>query len=397
MVAGHGFDIGRFDEMAALGDPLADELVAPLLDEPGGEKIRQLMRTLVDNDQIVPSDLPIDVQDYLTESARMPEWADPGRIERGQAVFERWGPEFGVALFCASLPSAYASKKGVNVLAQTARLETDTRRRIMETGQFLIDVMAPGGLGESGKGVRTIQHVRLMHAAIRHLIKAHARDAKPVPPAPWNNDWGLPINQMELAGTLMSFAYPATETFPKMGIELSAGERDDYLHVWRVIGHMLGVHQTILPTDEAEAALLVTTIRERTFGRSEAGVEMTAALIGLLKQMTPLHIFDDISSEMIRMLIGDKTADLLDVSAGRRFYGLLGFLKVILRFSSHELEQHKALRGLANEFGFTVLEGMLDFERGGTKRPPFDIPDHLRRPPGQTRSRYRRHPLSQRA
>jgi hypothetical protein len=54
----------------------------------------------------------------------------------------------------------------------THRLINHPFRRIVETAQFVLDVMAPDGLGHSGRGVRSAQKVRLMHAAIRHLILA---------------------------------------------------------------------------------------------------------------------------------------------------------------------------------------------------------------------------------
>jgi hypothetical protein len=78
---------------------------------------------------------------------------------------------------------------------------------VMETGQFLIDVANVGGLDENGKGRRAIQRVRLMHAAVRHLIKARNE----LTPGMWHPDWGTPINQEDLAGTRMSFSYVFSE------------------------------------------------------------------------------------------------------------------------------------------------------------------------------------------
>lgn len=382
------FDNATLERMRAVCDPLADDLVAPLLDDADGARIRALLRSLVDNDQVPPSGLPIDVTDYLDQTSSLPDWADTARIKRGQAVFEEFGPECCIALFCASLPSAYASTKGVHVLSQTAQLATNTRRRILETGQFLVDVMSPDGLAAGGKGVRTIQHVRLMHAAVRHLIRVHARTAAPaaVPP-PWNSTWGEPINQEDLAGTLMSFAYVVGEPFPRMGVTLTSEQQNDYLYVWRVIGHMLGVVDDVIPNSIDEASQLVELIRKRNFGHSDDGVIMTQALLALLKQMTPGRVFDSFAPDMMRMLIGDDTADILEVPAKSRQFGFLALLKVLFRISTSEIEQHRVLRSGARHFGFGIVEGMLNVERGGTNRPPFDMPEHLTtRSPNRSRS-----------
>ena len=40
---------------------------------------------------------------------------------------------------------------------------------------FVLHVMAPGGLEPEGQGIKAIQKVRLMHSAIRHLVKKTGR------------------------------------------------------------------------------------------------------------------------------------------------------------------------------------------------------------------------------
>src|ERR1700756_2420128 len=190
------------DRMRKTGDELADKPVKKVLDSGGVDAVNALLRTLVRNDQPVPEELPAEIQDYLAESLALPEWADMRKIKRGQQLYDTWGVLITLCLFCASLPASYAAADGVKVLYLTARLDTDARRRVMETGQFLIDVLTVGGLDEHGKGRRTIQRVRLMHAAVRHLITARNE----LTPGMWHPDWGTPINQEDLAGTLLSFS-----------------------------------------------------------------------------------------------------------------------------------------------------------------------------------------------
>ena len=189
------------DRMRELGDPVADKPVAAVLERGGVDAVNAMMRTLVRVDQPVPEALPDEIRDYLVQTLPLPEWADMGKIKRGQQLFETWGLEIACCLFCASLPSAYAAAQGVKVLYLTARLDTDARRRVMETGQFLIDVATVGGLDEHGKGRRAIQRVRLMHAAVRHLITARNE----LTPGMWHPDWGTPINQEDLAGDTSVF------------------------------------------------------------------------------------------------------------------------------------------------------------------------------------------------
>ena len=181
--------------------------VAAVLERGGVDAVNAMMRTLVRVDQPAPEELPDEIRAYLVETLPLPDWADMGQIKRGQQLFETWGVVITCCLFCASLPSSYAAARGVKVLYLTARLDTDARRRVMETGQFLIDVAAVGGLDEDGKGRRAIQRVRFMHAAVRHLIKARNE----LTPGMWHPKWGTPINQEDLAGSrlLSRMSFPS--------------------------------------------------------------------------------------------------------------------------------------------------------------------------------------------
>ena len=295
------------DRMRELGDPVADIPVAAVLERDGVDAVRALMRSLVRVDQPVPEELPDEIQAYLLETLPLPEWADADRIKRGQQLFETWGIQIAICLFCASLPSSYAAANGVKALYLTARLDTDARRRVMETGQFLIDVLTVGGLDEHGKGRRTIQRVRLMHAAVRHLIKARNE----LTPGMWHPDWGTPINQEDLAGTLLSFSYVVADPLRRLGVRVGAKDVDAYLHLWNVIGHLLGVRDELLVSDVADAAALVDSIERRQFKASPEGQELTGALVNLLDELTPLHRFDETIPPLIRHLIGEETADLL--------------------------------------------------------------------------------------
>ena len=239
---------------------------------------------LVRNDQPVPEKLPVEIREYLAATpAACPEWADTAKIKRGQQLFETWGLLIILCLFCASLPSAYAAAKGVKVLYSTAQLETDTRRRMMETGQFLMDVLAVGSFETTGKGFRTIAHVRLMHAAVRKMIKGR----KVQHPGLWDPNWGIPINQEDLAGTMLSFSYVPVEPLRRLGVRCptrmprptcicgtSSPTCSDWTTncAWAV---------STMPTNWS------TTIRRRQFRASPEGQEMTAALMELLDEMTP--------------------------------------------------------------------------------------------------------------
>src|SRR5687768_16325233 len=184
------------DSKRTRGDEAADRVIAELFEEGDVAAVNQLMQTLVVNDGMPSELLPPNVRDYLDRTSSAP-LVDPELVEIGEDVFGLYGPEILAILGFYSLPAAYAAKKGVQVLYRTAYLEKRPVRRVFETTQMVIDVMAEDGLGPHGKGVRTAEKVRLMHAAVRHLIRSDPKN-------PWDvKELGVPINQEDLAGTLM--------------------------------------------------------------------------------------------------------------------------------------------------------------------------------------------------
>jgi len=369
------------DRMRELGDPVADGAVAAVLEQGGVDAVNAIMHTLVRNDQPVPEGLPAQIRAYLAETLPLPEWADMRKIKRAQQLFETWGVEIAVCLFCASLPSSYAAANGVKVLYLTARLDTDARRRVMETGQFLIDVLAVGGLDEHGKARHTIQRVRLMHAAVRHLIKARNEQQ----PGLWHVDWGTPINQEDLAGTLLSFSYVVVDPLRRLGVRVPAKDADAYLHLWNVIGHLLGVCDELLVRGIGDATALVDAIRRRQFRASPEGEDMTDALLNLLDEMTPFHRFDDTIPPLVRHLIGDGTSDLLLVpksdlvdDLGRLESVAKWFFVHVFGRTERDSPRYRLVSHMVRPFGYDLLHGLFRLERGG-ERAPFDIPDHLAR------------------
>jgi hypothetical protein len=363
-----------------LGDPVADAPIGEVFQRGGIEAVNDVLRTLIHNNQPLPADLPDELETYLTTTLAMPEWADMDKIIRGQQLFETWGVVIFLCLTYASLPASYAAAKGVHVLRLTARLDTDARRRVMETGQFLMDVLSVGGLGEQGNGLRTIQHVRLMHAAIRHLIKARAEQD----PELWNfQEWGQPLNQEDLAGTLLAFAYVVDLPMRRLGVRLSTKDIEAYLHLWNVIGHLLGVEDELLVYDLTDATALVAAIRRRQFGPSHAGREMTRALVALLDELVPGRIFDNVNPALIRHLITDEVADWLNVPPSSlvddvgRFTRIVDWFFVhVLRRTERDCPLYHRMAGLRQTIGRVLVRELFEQQRGGV-RAPFDIPDHL--------------------
>ena len=356
------------DSMREQCDPPADEAVRSLFAQGLVGSANELMKQLVAHESVAEDKLPPPLRGYFEQSGRLPSWADRELIQEGQAVFSRCGPLSVVALVCAALPTCYAGAQGVQVLHLTARLQTDTQRRIVETAQMVVDVMGPGGLEPGGWGIRDAQKVRLMHAAVRYLIRHSGR---------WNPEWGQPINQEDMAGTLLTFSVVTIRALEKMGYILSAREAQAYYHAWRSVGYIMGVDERLMPELYEDGEQLADTIFARVFRASPEGQAMTHALIQLLEHIIPGNLFDGLSSTLVRHLVGDSTAELIAVPPSDWTRSLIKPIQVLGWVMDESDEQNRLSARLSELMGRKLLEGIVWVERGGT-RQPFRIPDTLR-------------------
>ncbi|MCM3876949.1 MAG: oxygenase MpaB family protein, partial [Thermoanaerobaculia bacterium] len=213
----------------SMGDPLADAAVAALYEEAGGgrdglKKLNDLLFGLTFEDQFTHAQLPGPVHAFAVASAQPPPWANAALVDAGQKFFYDNGVGATVLLVCASLPECYVMKNGIHVLGLTTYLKDRPGLRILETSQMVRDAMLPGGLAPGAKGILAVQKVRLLHAAVRHLILTTAMGeghdmGKVWGEARWDPEWGHPICQEDMAYTLQTFAYVVLRGLKTMGAE----------------------------------------------------------------------------------------------------------------------------------------------------------------------------------
>jgi hypothetical protein len=304
----NGFHLNdeHLEAMRAEGDPLADATVAALFEDGGIGSVNRLLRDLSRNDDALPDGIPQALRDYLGATAR-PTALDGEKRRRAEAIFALHGPAILLVLGFYSLPAAYAAGKGVQVLHRTSYLLERPLVRLAETAQMVVDVMAPGALSPSGRGIRTAQKVRLMHAAVRyHLQRAKER--------PWDASLGLPINQEDLAGTLMTFSYVVLEGLPRLGIKLSPEDQEAWLHAWVDMGRRLGVAERLLPASVDEARELTALIRKRQIVASPEGQQLAASLLQAMRARLPPGL-SGIAGSLVHHFLGRDAFLQQDVAA----------------------------------------------------------------------------------
>jgi len=360
---------GLLDSMRAQGDPVADKAVAAVFSRGQVEAVHHLMNTLVANDQPPPKALPPELRDYLARTKISPP--NLPRVQLGERLFADHGPEIIVILACYSLPQDYAARRGVKVLYETGYLLERPNRRVFETAQMIIDVMKPGGLGPHGDGIRAAQKVRLMHAAVRHLILHNQA-------RPWDSDLlGVPINQEDLAGTLMSFAYIVVDGLRRLGVTVAPEAAEAYLDAWRAVGRIMGIRKELLPADMREAQALTETIIGRQVDESAEGRRMAGALLEMLESNAP-PLFKGFPAAMMRHFLPAKTADQLGVPRHRLDERIIDVATRLGGALDDVVEHSKRRERIIRRFSLHLLQWMINVDRGG-KRSQFHIPRDLQK------------------
>jgi uncharacterized protein (DUF2236 family) len=351
------------DQLRRAGDPSADAIIGELARTQQIRAVSHILRHLVDNDQPVPDELPPSIARWLHETAELPAWVERERFERGCRLVVEHGPQVCVVLATASLAYCYAGYPGVKVLTFSRRLDHDAVRRVGETAQFVLSVMAPGSLESGGRGIRKIQKVRLLHAAIRHLVTASRR---------WDEDGdGVPICQEDLAGTLMSFSSIVVDALRKLGVRVDDDEAEDYYYRWRAIGQMLGIDPVAIPPDLAAARALTDLIAQRNHRRSDEGIEMTRALFELHSESLPPG-FAGAAPALTRYLVGDEMCALLDLPRTRWDRNIRWQAGV-----GRVLDRAQSARGPIGSLTKLIGAGMLNqrvAEMAGGRSASFSIP-----------------------
>jgi hypothetical protein len=281
------------------GDPVADELVATLGDRAWPVVV--LMRGVQGNREALPAALPVEARRFFAPEPA-PAWLDPRRVQRAQ----RWAQEHllhvTTALFCASLPSAYAAERGARVLAATERMRTDVDRRVNETARFVLAVLAPGSLESDGGGIRAIQKTRFVHALVRRTLAGQAGAGDRA---------DRPINQEDLLGTLLGFSVIVIGAVRRLGVTVEPRAADDFFHLWRGVGALLGIEEPLLPPDFAAARQAAAMIGARQFRPSPHGRALMATLLARLEAHLP--VLPDVPRLLVRHLLGERLAELLGV------------------------------------------------------------------------------------
>jgi hypothetical protein len=288
-----------------LGDDPADKFIQSIFAEPETKKeLYGHLQSLRLNSDIEHFLSLYPEVSFIRSAAQLPDWADPKLMKQGASFFAAHAQSIMNLLGLLSLPYCYTAANGAFVLALSGRMDTDTGKRLYETGEFVWDVMAPDAFEVRGKGFASILKIRMMHAAARYYTSKSES---------WEAGFGVPVNQEDMAGTNLSFSILVVRGLRKFGYVIPYSEQQAFLHLWNVIGHLLGVDQRLLPEDGKQALNIEKSIKKSQFRPSAHGQALTEKLIRYFIKVTPNVSSKTEVSQLMRYLLEDDVADMLGI------------------------------------------------------------------------------------
>ena len=189
-----------------------------------------------------------------------------------------------------------------------------------------------------GNGFIQSRKVRLLHGSIRFMLLNPEKFNQINPPSeeakqaaaggcpfhahansqnPWPSEtMGVPINQEDLAFTLLTFSYCIPKGLCDWGCKLTLEEKEAFLHLWKVVGHIMGLEEELMTDQWAEAEELFGIILKRQGGRSPDGVALTQSVMDFLanylpsflnlKLYVPIVLIADLLPDQVNELLSDE-------------------------------------------------------------------------------------------
>ena len=345
-----------------MGDAALDPAMEELSSLPPGDLhrfieggIEQRAETLAQAPQVL-RDFFSDLED--------PPWLDFEAFRPGIRAFHANVDLMLVAFVTGVLVEGFST-----LIAKSFRITgrvASTKRRLQQNNRHMMEIFYPGGLHPSGDGWKLSMRIRFIHARIRTLL-AKSDD--------WNHEaWGMPVSAAHLGFAISVFSKRLLEYSLTVGASFNKEERESVLAVWRYTGYLMGIPESILYTDGADAEKIYNISYLCEPSADEDSITVANMLIRAIP--TVADISDPAEQKRLvhlayrlsRALIGNKLADRFEFPKSSTLGTLTAF-----RMKQRLLRLLKSTRLVRSE-NFTQLLQISVYDDRGLS---YKMPSHV--------------------
>ena len=359
--------------MRVLGDDEADDAYRAAMALGDIPAINRLFGSFSADRQVIHAQAPQSFLDFVAKTSALPPGADVARAERGGTVMLEHATLCSLALLLYSLPYGYAAPRLAQVLDLTQNLEKRTYLRTLGVLQMLVNSSAPGAFGPDGAALPTAQKLRLLHAGVRHVVRAKLPG--------YDAQFGTPLSQLDLVFTLMTFSVLVIDGVNRLGATWTEQQAADYFYLWQVYGHLIGIEPEFMPRDIQEGREFCRAYEPEftDAARNEAGVRLTKADLKMLRRLMPTWLkwlgFRPAPKIYLIRMLGKEAALRVGVKGHPGSVLLQWIVLEFPAFLQRFLRSLPLERGLHTWLSRVFFTGLIDSGRGGEVK--FSVPTSL--------------------
>ena len=246
-----GYEKARlFDQAAAdnylrhttIGDPELDPIMEELSAEMSPADLHRFIGAGIEQQDEVLAKAPRILREFFKD-LREPPWLMYENFRPGVRVFHENVDLMLAAFVTGVLVEGFSTliAKSFNITGRVA----STKRRLQQNNRHMMEIFFPAGLQRNGEGWKLSTRIRFVHTRIRGLLAKS--DV-------WNHEaWGTPVSAAHLGFAISVFSKRLLEYSVLLGAKFTKEEEQSVLAVWRYAGYLMGIPETILYTNGADA------------------------------------------------------------------------------------------------------------------------------------------------
>lgn len=317
----------ELDRWRSVADPAVDPLSRAVFEAGGPAALGRLTHQLDDWDAPLPDDLTPGLRAYFEAPLEYPTWVDRARIRRAEDLFALFGPMIVSTVLLNGFPRFLTCPAGAHAMYRARIFSPESvASRMLQLAQFALfmgerdglSVMpGEGGRPRLGRGAMAYRKLRVVHANVRQLLLG--RDG----PARWDERYGMPINQEDLALGTLCFCLGQVEGLERAGFSLSADDGEAMLMGWRTASWLLGLDEALQPATVDEARALRNLMLRRHQRATEEGAVVIREMLRVVEGLLPWGT-RRVPAALVRYQIGHADADMLQIDHAR---GLLALFR----------------------------------------------------------------------
>nr|WP_221333545.1 oxygenase MpaB family protein [Nocardia transvalensis] len=263
----------EFRELGAaltIGDAPMDELVDWMY-RTGMAETRPLFEQALRDGIAAMPQAPEPLREFFDYVEAVPEWVDWDKIRHAELVFGLGGRDGVYVARDMSFLGGYLASGFNKTLLRTGALEKGPAKRFAETTQWAMDVSSAGGMRPRGLGYRSTLRVRMIHSMVRRHVAAMDD---------WRGEeWGLPINQTDMAATLVGALIAPMVGGIGMGRLVTPRDADAAAHFTRYVGWVMGVEERFLPTGFRDSVRILFHTMTAITNPDETSVQLALPML----------------------------------------------------------------------------------------------------------------------